>query len=173
MATYATPDSGLLGGIPVADPSQLDAYFQDAADEIDAAIGFMYQTPVTRGAGGGVLPRPTGLVLARINRYLASGRYILAVAAAGEDSGLHAYGRSLVSDASTALKNIVSGANELDALRIPNEGAERRGPRVVNAESKSNVDAFYANMTGGDPTHEPGMVFSPTPLNPWEASRGW
>lgn len=171
MATYATPDSGLLGGIPVADPNQLSAYFQDAADEIDAAIGILYETPVTKSGGGGPLPRRVTLLLARINRYLASGRYILAVAAAGEDSGLHAYGRSLVADASAALKNIVTGSSELDALRIPDPGLGRRGPRLVNAESKSNVDEFYKNMTGGF-LHEDGMVFAPTPENPWEAYRG-
>ena len=173
MTTYAEAESGLLGGIPVADQTQLTAYFQDAADEIDAAIGLIYQTPVTKSANGGVLPRPVQLTLARINRYLASGRYILAVAAAGEDSGLHAYGRSLVADASAALKNIVNGSVDLDALRIPNEGAERQGPRIANAEPRSNVDAFYENMTSGSFVHEDGMIFSPTPENPWEQVRGY
>lgn len=157
--SYATPDSGLLGGIPVGAGTDLKSYFDDAADEIDAAIGFIYKTPVTTGADGGSLPRPVSLILKRINRYLASGRYIMAVASGGEDNGLHAYGLSLVKEATQALTGIASGANELTAERIPDPNEARRTPAIQNAEAQSNVDAFYGAFTQG--SSQQGMIFDP------------
>ena len=172
---YAEPDSALLGGVP-GNPDDLQKYFDDAADEIDATLGFVYETPITRSAEGGSLPRPVELILARINRFLASGRYIMAVASAGEEGNVHAYGWSLVKEAQAALTGLASGANELDAIRLPNPGTGRRRPAIANAEAQSNVDAFYGAFTGNQAN--PGMMFDPTfPSNlaaqEAERLRGW
>jgi hypothetical protein len=159
MTSYAPVESGLLGGIPVAVGTNLQAYFDDAADEIDAAIGLVYETPVTVAADGGSLPRPVSLILKRINRYLASGRYIMAVASAGEDSGVHAYGMSLVREAQAALAQIAEGGNELDAKRHNNPDQARRAPGILNKDSRSNVDDFYDAYTSNQPNK--GQMFDP------------
>lgn len=174
--TYAQPDSGLLGGIPVGAGTSLQSYFDDAADEIDAAIGFTYKTPVATGGDGGPLPRPVTLILKRINRYLASGRYIMAVASGGEDNGLHAYGLSLVREAQAALGRIAEGDNVIDAERIIDKDKERLAPKIQNAEAKSNVDAYYDAFTWA--STEDGMIFDPNfprSLGAREAewTRGW
>jgi hypothetical protein len=158
VSRYAPSDSALLGGIPVSSPSELDGFFEDAADEIDAAIGAIYEIPVTRSLTGGSLPGVTGLFLKRINRYLASGRFILARAAGGEDDNLHAYGLSLVREAQNAIMGIANGSTQIDAKRlVTDDRDQRKAPAIANAEAASNVDSFYGYMTGTD-----GMVFSPT-----------
>jgi len=171
---YATSDSALLGGVPVVDPTDLDKYFEDAADEIDATLGFVYETPITKSAAGGALPRPVELILARINRFLASGRYIMAVASAGEQGTVHAYGWSLIKEAQGALAALAAGANELDAVRLPNPGAQRKNPAINNAEEQSNVDAFYDAFTGFWPGQKKGMIFDPNfPKNIGEREAEW
>lgn len=171
---YASPDSALLGSIPVVNPDDLTKYFDDAADEIDAALGFHYETPITKAADGNALPRPVELILARINRFLASGRYIMAVASGGEEGSVHAYGWSLIKEAQSALASIASGVNELDAIRLPNKGAARRTPGIVNAEDGSNVDAFYDSFTGFWPSQKKGMIFDPNfPKNIGEREAEW
>ena len=171
---YATSDSALLGGIPATDPDTLSKYFDDAADEIDATLGFVYETPITNSADGGSLPRPVQLILARINRFLASGRYIMAVAAGGEDNTVNAYGWSLIKEAQAALASLASGATELDAVRLPNPGDQRKNPAIANAEDGSNVDAFYDSFTGFWPSQKKGMIFDPNfPKNVGEREAEW
>jgi hypothetical protein len=175
---YASPESALLGGVPLVNPDDLTKFFDDAADEIDATLGFIYETPVTKSAKGGPLPRPVELILARINRFLASGRYIMAVASAGEEGNVHAYGWSLVKEAQAALAGLASGANELDAVRLPNPGAGRRAPAIANKEEASNVDTFYDAFTGQTYGQRSGMMIDPAfprTIGEREAewTRGW
>jgi hypothetical protein len=171
---YAASDSALLGGIPASDTATMQKYFDDAADEMDATLGFLYETPITKTHEGGSLPRPVVLILARINRFLASGRYIMAVASAGEDGQVNAYGYSLVKEAQTALNSIAQGEVELDAVRLPNPGSSRRTPRVANAEDESNVDAFYDAFTGFWPSQKKGMIFDPNfPKNIGQREAEW
>ncbi len=151
---YAQPDTLLLGGIPAHDASELEQFVNDAADEIDSILGVVFETPVTYRADGLPIDRPALLTLTRINRYLASGRYILARAASGEEDNLHTYGARLVREALDALRDIVSGKATFNARKLPDPEAERKGPRIANAEARSNVDAFYGAQTGPD-----GMMY--------------
>jgi len=146
------------------------SYVQDASDEIDAVLGFMYETPIVQSSDGSALSRPVSLMLKRINRYLASGRYIMAVASSGEDTETHAYANRLIREATDALKQISSGKIDLDAKKVPLSGDAAQGPAIRNAEAHSNVDAFYANFTGAD-----GMMFGPRTFSPapYEVERGW
>lgn len=131
-------------------------FVNDAADEIDSIIGYTYETPVTNREDGLPLDErsPVLLTLKRINRYLASGRYIMAVAASGEEQELHAYAKRLVNEALDALKKIAEGSVPFDARQLPDSRAFDKGPRISNAEVRSNVDAFYGAYTGTD-----GMMF--------------
>lgn len=147
---YCEPDTLLLGGIPARSDSELEKFVNDAADEIDSILGVVFETPVTYRADGLPIDRPALLTLTRVNRYLASGRYILAMAASGEEESLHSYGSRLVREALDALRDIVSGKVTFNARKLPDPEAERRGPRIINAEAASNVDAFYSAQTGPD-----------------------
>lgn len=161
MAAYTNPDTLLLGGIPPRSETEMLQYVQDAADEMDSILGATFETPVTKNESGLPISRPVSLTLTRINRFLASGRYILAVASSGEEDGLHAYGARLVREALDALRDIVNGKVLFDAYRLPDPNAVNKGPRIANAEARSNVDAFYAAQTGSD-----GMMYgTPGPYN--------
>ena len=158
---YAESDTLLLGGIPAHNPAELLSFVNDAADEIDSYLGSLFVTPVTKNSDGLPLGRPALLALKRINRYLASGRYIMARAASGEEDGLHTYGARLVREALDALRDMVSGKINFDAQKIVNPDDERKSPRMANAEAASNVDAFYSAYTGSD-----NMMFgAPSPFN--------
>lgn len=147
---YAEPDTLLLGGIPARNEVELLQFVNDAADEIDSILGGVFETPVTDRADGLPLDRPALLTLTRINRYLASGRYILAVGASGEDDSLHSYGNRLVREALDALRDIVNGKVLFDARRLPDPNAQYKGPSIIHAEAESNVEAFYSAYTGSD-----------------------
>lgn len=160
---YVQADTLLLGGIPERAELDMQKFVDDAADEIDSIIGYTYETPVTNQEGGLPLAArsPVLLTLTRINRYLASGRYIMAVAATSEEEELNAYAKRLISEALDALKKIAEGSVPFDARKIPDGHAQDKGPRISNAEVASNVDAFYGAYTGTD-----GMMFGArTPYN--------
>ena len=145
---YTEPDTLLLGGIPAHSEDELAQFVNDASDEIDSILGTVFDTPITMRPDGQPLDRPALLTLTRINRYLASGRYIMARAASGEEDNLHTYGARLVREALDALRDINSGKVVFAAKKLPDPTAEGKGPRISNAEEQSNVDAFYNAQTG-------------------------
>lgn len=147
----------LQGPMPLPASMDLEKFVQAAADEIDTKIGFVYKTPIRVGPGYDELPRPVALLLKRISAYISTARAIMAAAGAVQDDDTNAYARSLLKEAHTALEAIASDRMELEgAERLPTAGAETRGPRIVNIDSVSPVDAFYSHFTGG--THD---MFSP------------
>lgn len=117
-----------------------------AAEDIDSHIGHIYSTPITVDTND-PRTRPTFLILKRINSLLASGRMMLDLAAAGETTELHAYGRSLVQEALSLLEKIANseivlyGAERNDPT--PEDSTEFSGPAIKNADSYSLVQAFY------------------------------
>jgi hypothetical protein len=146
--TYSAVADLLLGNVPL--PTTLDPakFVQDAADEIDSRIGFVYVTPIPVASMSAPSERPTALLLKRISNWLASGRLILALDAGGEDYAVHAYGLKLVKDASEAidaicsLQVILEGAMRLDGTE-PLTGHKAR-PLIHNLDPQSQVEAFYA-----------------------------
>lgn len=148
MAYSATTDL-LTGDIPL--PAYLSAqkFVDDASDEIDSRLGFIYQTPIDVDAPTTVT-RPVILLLKRINNWLASGRLLLAAAASQEDSQLHAYAYSLVKDAQAGLDAIVSGEIILEgAASAVGDGVATivNAPLISNGDAESMVDAFYQRLT--------------------------
>lgn len=147
---YSEVEDLLTGNIPL--PSQYDPqkFVNDAADEIDSHIGFLYATPVNVSEGGPVV-RPARLLLKRLNNFLATGRLLMAADAAGENKQLHAYALKLVEDATAALMQIADGSVVLDgALPAPGLGVptetSHRGPLIYNKDLESAVDAFYDEL---------------------------
>jgi len=157
MATYSEVEDLLTGNIPMPDYVNKDKYVQDAADEIDSKIGFVYVTPVDISETSDV-PRPARLLLKRINNFLASGRLIMAVAAGGEDDRLHAYGWSLVQDATAALNSIASGEIYLKGADPVNVGEDAIITSIIvdNLDPESNVEAFYNRVMNPTYFYSPG-----------------
>jgi hypothetical protein len=144
---YAETEDLLTGNIPT--PGYLDPakFVDDAADEIDSVIGFVYETPIDVSDASPVV-RPARLLIKRINVFLATGRLLMAAASASEDSNLHAYALKMVNDGLGALEAIRSGEIFLEGatlLNPPTEG-QARGPKWFNPDSESAVDAFYETL---------------------------
>lgn len=151
---YSEVKDMLTGPIPLPRSLDPEKYVQDAADEIDTQLGFTYETPIV-AVEGAVLPKPVSLLLKRINNLIASGRVIMAAAGPSQDTAVNAYGRSLVVEGQAALASIAKGAIVLEgAVRLPSDSLEMQGPRITNAETGSNVDAFYGHYTPAG-----GMMF--------------
>jgi hypothetical protein len=141
------------GNIPL--PSYIDKqkFVNDAADEIDSKIGFLYQTPidVTDDPSNPVV-RPARLLLKRLNAILATGRMILAIDSSGEDDKLHAYGWSLVREATAAINNIADGDTPLDgAVLVDPTANSAKAAMIFNVDAESNVEAFYDRIA--NPTY--------------------
>lgn len=140
----------LQGPMPLPASMDLQTFVQAATDEIDMKIGFIYRTPVRPDADHDELPRPVSLLLKRIAANISTARAIMAAAGAVQSDELNGYARSLLAEAHTALDAIAAGRMELEgAERLPDQGQERRGPRISNVDSHSQVESFYANFTGG------------------------
>ena len=148
-------------------PTGMDGekFVRDAADEIDIKLGFIYKTPI-KAKDGETLPRPVSLLLKRISVYISTARFIMAATGVStDDNDVSPYARRLLAEAHVALDAIANERTVLEgAERLPEAGADTRGPRISNVDSYSQVDAFYSNFTGG--THD---MFVP---DPWAALRG-
>lgn len=142
---YSTEVDIKLGDIPLPAYIDKDRLLQDAADEIDSFIGFVYDTPVNMQDDSPVI-RPARLLLKRISTALVTGRLVLEIAASGEDVALHAYGVRLLNEAHVALEQIRTGTIHLDGAELlPNEDGTDNptGPLIANVDSDSLVEAFY------------------------------
>lgn len=123
-----------------------EQYVANAAEEIDAALGHLYVSPFVIDA---TVPanRPTILFLKKVNWLLASGRFILDVAAAGEMDNLNAYGRRLLDEANAMLAPVIAedlvltGAEQIDSGTTDQKAVT--GPMIHNEDSVSLVQQFY------------------------------
>lgn len=150
MAAYCTTTDLLIAGnfpIPVGFSKQ--QYVDDAAEEIDIAIGRLYKTPVEfETADLAEKFEVTIKFLKHLNAHLATGRLVMAVAMPGEDNQLNAYGASLVGRVEGILREIAN--NEIYLEGAPaNSNATGDGAyvsphgAVSHMDEKSGVEAFY------------------------------
>lgn len=163
---YSEADELLIGDITLG--SGVAQSFVDLASmDMDAEMGFVYVIPLSPTDGGSIPDHVTAL-LAKVNRLLASGRFILSRNASQEDS-LHAYGNSLLSEGRELLTNIVNGTTLL--TNCDKTGPQATGddggnaPSITVGDTTSGIDAFYgwldtplgaAPPTPGDPWWKPG-----------------
>lgn len=149
---YSETGDLLTGNIPLPGALVPAKFIDDAADEIDGALGHLYVTPFVLDVNDPAV-RPSALVLKRISNLLASGRLIMAADAGGQDQQLHAYGLSLIQEAHAALTKLressdtLPGAEPLPPVDDPN--ATVRGPRILNEDDHSHVAAFYEYVDPG------------------------
>lgn len=140
---YSESSDLLIGNVPLPPYINADTYIQNASDEIDAVIGTMYVTPVQIADSPDT--RSSRLILKKACNMLASGRIIMAMDAGGQDSDLHKYGRYLVSEAEKIVQAIMAGSMYLNGATPLNSASAGTAPVIVNADDKSQVDAFYDN----------------------------
>ena len=150
---YCSATDLLLGNIPTPTYLDKDKYVDLAADEIDAALGFRYVTPIV--VTNPVAGRASELLLKHINIHIASGRLILAAAAGGSDDDVHAYGMSLLRQGREALARLAAGDPPLTGATVLSGGPSvtSGAPIVSNGDPYSLVDEFYriVNPSNGAP----------------------
>lgn len=145
---YSTVGDLLLGDLPVPTYMDQQKYVNDAANEIDSVIGFLYVTPVDMTDPGPV-SRPARLLMTRLNTHLSSGRLLMAIATASEDTQLNAYGRYLVDMVGTTLQEIVDGKIQLPGAAQNDNGDDTpnfSGPVIANIDQVSIVESFYQQL---------------------------
>lgn len=134
----------MIGDLPTSAALDPQKYVNDAADEIDSKIGFVYTTPIPIDVDA-TTPRPVVLLLKRLNSHLATGRMILAATIIAEDQQLNAYGRNLVMDCELTISQIAMGQLLLDGVLASGLSAlpTAHVPMILNKDTESAVDAFY------------------------------
>ena len=148
MAGYCTVEDLLTGEIPT--PAYIDksSYIQLAADEINIVLGQRYVVPVAVPIGPEF--EPSRLILKQINIFIATGRLIMAAAAGGSDTDIHAYGFSLLKQGQTMLMKISSGeVGLLGATPSAGGPSETSGIPLVSGDAVSSVDSFYSMLVPG------------------------
>jgi hypothetical protein len=151
------------GQLPIAQVVDVNKYINDAADEIDIALGTRFITPVELDTDAHNEQRTLELILKKINSDIASGRVILAVTISNEDLQTNAYGMALLKAGCATLDALASGAYNYPGLvPLPGSPEERSNTIVVrNQDSQSGVDAFYQSVAPG------GLYARPMPLTLW------
>ena len=140
---YSAEGDLLLGNIPLPAYASAEKYITDAQNEIDSVVGFIYETPLDVSESSAMV-KPARLLIKRISNWLATGRIVLAIAAASERQELNAYGANLVKQAETLLQQIGNGEVVLEgAVTVESKAAPFAGPQIYNKDPESNVEAFY------------------------------
>lgn len=159
---YSTTADLLFGGIPTVG-QDLQKWIDRADEEIDAAIGTLYVTPLTFPASSEV--RPGQLLIKKISSQLATGRAIMSMDAGSQENNLHQYGLFLLKEASAALKCIKEGEVILPGVQTISPEDLTSAPKVYNVDTSSAVEDFFGNFNAANSS----------PGNPpyWVTPRRW
>lgn len=153
---YSEVGDLLLGDLVISSDVSPQKFVNDAADEMDSKIGWIYETPLILEN----LLRHEGLLIKGVNNRLASGRLILTLDIAGEGTALHAYGLRLVTEANGDLLLIANGQVDLSAPKIPVPGQNKNNtPSISSRDAASAVDAFEDRFMR--PDYSPAALLSP------------
>lgn len=159
---YCKVEDLLLGDVTVGGNVNRQLYVDQAADEMDSKLGWIYVTPIdvdgeAAGPGGTppavpVLPRHERLLLKSINAKIATGRLIMAVSINEEGSAVHAYALRLLKEGNDELLMIANGHVLLTAPRSETPVQEaNRVPSVSNLDAESLLDPFYNTVNRSRP----------------------
>lgn len=161
MTSYSSVDDLMTGKIPLPQALDPQKFVDDATDEIDSYIGFTYVTPVDLT----VVDRPVRLLLKRMANMLATGRLIQAASAGSENHSVHAYGQSLIKQATDLLIQISDNKVILTSVPTVTGGLTTSGPTIFNLDDESNVESFYDRIMK-HPVVEPPFPYVGYPT--WE-----
>lgn len=154
------------GDLPAPEHRSAEQYIKGAAEEIEAALGHLYVTPLVWTDEGNPKVRPGMLWIKKINWLLASGRFLLDVATAGEQDTVHAYGNKMLNEALMMLNKIVKGEFNLVGATQHEPGDEEKsftGPAIFNEDATSMVEEFYV----GRRPNPYGLMLPPRPVTPY------
>lgn len=176
-AGYCVETDLLISGVRLPQGIQVtpESVISAAAEEIDAAIGTLYVTPITTNENDPDL-RFDSITLKRINAVLATGRLITSMATGGEQNRVQAYGEYLLKFGWALLTEIRDGTVKLTSatpIEQSDSNALRRGPLLVQDNQQvSMVDSFYQNFQpGGITPYRHGTTTDPWPSEsacpPW------
>lgn len=165
---YSAIGDLLLGDILLKPGFDKQKFVNDAADEMDSKLGWRYALPlrVEGVAPPGTedswkdLPQHQVLLLKTINNRLASGRLILTLDMAGEQTTLHAYGWSLIQEALKDLIALANGDAVLDAEPMtPASAFTNKAPSITNPDEESLLLGFENTVMRNTPWYSrPGAV---------------
>lgn len=166
---YSAVGDLLLDGVLLATGFNKQKFVDDAAEEMDSKLGWLYALPIhPEGMDPGEvgptswqdLPTHQVILLKQINNRLASGRLILAIATPGEQTTLHAYGYHLVQQALADLMFLANGDLDMDAEKAtPSSAFESKAPAWQNPDSESLLLGFEESVMRGVPFYSrPGVV---------------
>jgi len=176
-AGYSEVTDLLLGDLIISASVDKQKFVNDAAEEMDAKIGWRYETPIPM-TGTGAPPRHQLLLLKSINNKLASGRLILTLDVAGEGTTLHAYGYFLIKEATQELLLIANGDIELTGVTLTEledaAGLDARSIGIAQYDDMSLLSGFEESVMRGataKPHVRPGGPFVADPdasrYGPW------
>lgn len=151
---YCKVEDLLLGDVTIGASVNRQLYVDQAADEMDSKLGWIYVTPIdvdgAEAGPGGVppavpaLPRHQALLLKTINAKIATGRLIMAVSINEEGTAVHAYALRMLKEGNDELLLIANGNLLLEASRTETPAVEAsRVPGVHNLDPESLLDPFY------------------------------
>lgn len=162
-STYGLITDMLIGDVTV-DDSVKQRHVDQAADEVDSKLGFLYPTPFTEVA----LSRPGWLLIRRLANFIASGRLIMEIDQGGEENIVHKYGMSLLQQAEDAMCIILDGSVNL----LPGDDGSGAGDAPVNGMLIGNVDKFATVDAFYDYMAKPPIFPDPRyPYDPWIPDR--
>lgn len=155
---YCSKDDLNIGNLMI-EPGGLDRYVREACEEIDAKIGWLYETPLDLDT----LKDHERKMLKTIARKIATGRAISTLDVPNDGGVQGTYGLRLLQEGLDELHMIAGGDVPLSAKRAdlegdPNEpdvgghGAHgARVPEAWNADTESPLSAFHRTVFGMRP----------------------
>lgn len=159
---YCQVEDLLLGDVTVGGSINRQLYVDQAAEEMDSKLGWIYKTPIDLdGATANPptipetippLPRHEALLLKTINAKIATARLIMAVSINEEGNAVHAYALRLLKEGNDELIMLANGTILLSAPRSESTPDEiSRVPGVVNEDVESLLDPFYNTVNRSRP----------------------
>lgn len=151
--SYSTEEDLLLGDMVISPSLDRQKFINDASDEIDSKLGWLYELPLRAVSPATELPGYQLLTLKGINNKLASGRLILTLDISGEGTTLHAYGWQLIREAREELMVLANGEAALAAVRTgpdPTIGSDKI-PAIRNYDEESLLTAYEYTVHRSDP----------------------
>lgn len=142
---YCTPAQVSLGGMDLPRGVDVQSVIETQAVSMDITIGQRYQLPLSLDRN-----RPEQLayvqLLEKMNIYLAKGTILLDAAGARQDDALSAWARYYLRWAEVELNKIANGKTDIPGQvpAHPDDGQGELAPVILNKDSFSRVDAFYA-----------------------------
>lgn len=172
---YCKVSDLLISGTRLPQALDPEGAIASAADEIDAQLGYIYKTPFDVEENDSAKRQDT-LYLKTINKTLASGRIIMAMATAKQDDSTNAYARYLLNLAQTMINKVINGVVELtsaEKIIDVEDDSIRKGPLLIQGQRASGVDAFYETFQpdGFVPGVEPSLANGEWPRQGFQRPR--